>query len=189
MRRTKLMALIGAALLVVATGVLSSPDASASIVTLGDPTPVNVLLKGVGLGARPTVITYQQDGTEWGSVTYSGTGDGSKPSQGEVINPGGGVKTGASQTQLVTVDQIDKYFGKLGLPNPTSWSQVAMIFDVNQLDSLGSDSLNLHGLTLDLYTENQGTSTPLAQAVYSPAGGSITLHDLHGGQGEAGWDF
>jgi hypothetical protein len=111
-----------------ALGLLAAGAAQAALV----PTAM-IDLHGTGVGAVDTVLTlhgHRRDGTENGSVGLNAAGE---------LMIGGDAKTGASQTQLLSL-------GALGL---TSAEDLRIVFNANEP---GGSAITLSDLVLTIYS-------------------------------------
>jgi hypothetical protein len=132
-----------------------------------------VSLHGTGIGAVTTLMSLQtangQTTTEWGSVFWNGTSD---ATTGDVS------KAGNSQFNTVSIATLNG----LGV-GPTN---LGVVFQVNQVQAAGQDTLNLHTFQLDLY---DASGNHLAKAVFNQSAGGDTAALTGTGVGTSGWLF
>jgi hypothetical protein len=118
---------------------------------------------GTGLGAVNTILTIQNTGTESGSVGLNSSGE-------QVIT--GDAKTGASQTQLLSLAEI----------GATSAAELQIVFNAVEPDN-AENSISLDNLVLSIF-DPSGTVLFTSDA-FSP----ITFDDTFNGTGQSGFVF
>jgi hypothetical protein len=129
-----------------------------------------VSLSGTWIGSEFTLMTLQQNGSEFGSVSWNGSAD--------VIDSSGGAGTGASQTQTQPISALSS--ASIGATN------LGVVLQVNQASG-GKDPINLTTFTLNVYN-NAGTI--IDSATFTAGGSNASTSALTGtGTGTSGWLF
>ncbi|MCW8087348.1 PEP-CTERM sorting domain-containing protein [Sabulicella glaciei] len=132
--------------------------AQASLIPLG-PSPIS----GAGIGNVGTILTVQNTGTETGAVRWNGMTN--------VIT--GDAKTGASQTQTLSLSS-------LGL---TSAEDLRIVLNINEPQNASGESITLENLVLSIFS---GAGTELFNSgAFTP----VTFAESFPGIGNAGFAF